>query len=521
MATVHLILNAHLDPIWLWPWQAGLDAALATCRSACERLDAHPDVRFTQGEAWLYREVERADPALFARMRGHIAAGRWEVAGGWWTQPDCNLPSGFALRQQIALGMEWFRDRFGSAPRIACNPDSFGHAATLPALMRAAGQEAYVMMRPQESELALPARLFRWRGQPDGAEVTVFRIADAYCTRTVTRDFVQRATTDLPAGCEHTMCFIGVGDHGGGPTEAQIAWCRANRDAIPGWRLEFSTLARFFAAVAPMTAALPLVVGELQQHAIGCYSVQRSVKTAIRRAEHLLARADAFVGPAGQRRGWERVCLHHFHDTLGGTCIPSAYRQVKDAIGGAAADADQALHHELRRRLRALPDDARQRLVVANASNQPFNGWIEHEPWLESPEGIPARQDFTVVDDADRPVPSQRLEPEALCHGLVRIAFRAALAPNEVRAYHLDYKVPAGAPVNDIPSRWREGAGLPTLTFADGELAPRLVALADDSDTWSHGRDRYADAPNDAQDQPVWSPLTAICAGPLVARAPE
>ena len=31
---VHLIANAHLDPTWLWNWQAGVDEALATFRSA-------------------------------------------------------------------------------------------------------------------------------------------------------------------------------------------------------------------------------------------------------------------------------------------------------------------------------------------------------------------------------------------------------------------------------------------------------------------------------------------------------
>lgn len=47
-----------------------------------------------------------------------------------------------------------------------------------------------------------------------------------------------------------------------------------------------------------------------------------------------------------------------------------------------------------------------------------------------------------------------RLDPEALCHGPVRIAFHATLAPNEVRAYHLDYAVPAAARMGNIPVRW-------------------------------------------------------------------
>ena len=26
---VHMVANAHIDPVWLWPWQAGADEALA------------------------------------------------------------------------------------------------------------------------------------------------------------------------------------------------------------------------------------------------------------------------------------------------------------------------------------------------------------------------------------------------------------------------------------------------------------------------------------------------------------
>jgi alpha-mannosidase len=36
--TVHMVGNAHLDPVWLWPWQSGADEAIATCRSACAEL---------------------------------------------------------------------------------------------------------------------------------------------------------------------------------------------------------------------------------------------------------------------------------------------------------------------------------------------------------------------------------------------------------------------------------------------------------------------------------------------------
>ena len=54
MKTVHVILNAHIDPVWLWPWTAGVDEVLNTCYTMCNLLDRHPDVIFTKGEAWGY-----------------------------------------------------------------------------------------------------------------------------------------------------------------------------------------------------------------------------------------------------------------------------------------------------------------------------------------------------------------------------------------------------------------------------------------------------------------------------------
>jgi glycosyl hydrolase family 38 len=50
-----MIGNAHVDPVWLWSWPAGVDEALATFRAAADRCDEYPEFIFTRGEAWLYR----------------------------------------------------------------------------------------------------------------------------------------------------------------------------------------------------------------------------------------------------------------------------------------------------------------------------------------------------------------------------------------------------------------------------------------------------------------------------------
>jgi hypothetical protein len=39
---LHMIGNAHLDPVWLWRWTEGCAEAIATCWSAVDRLDETP-----------------------------------------------------------------------------------------------------------------------------------------------------------------------------------------------------------------------------------------------------------------------------------------------------------------------------------------------------------------------------------------------------------------------------------------------------------------------------------------------
>ena len=527
---VHLIFNAHIDPIWLWPWQAGVDEVLATCRSACDRLDAHPDMKFSRGEAWVYHQVERLDPALFRRITKFIKQGRWEIVGGWWIQPDCNAPSGFALEHQIDQGKRYFLDRFGQFPAVGYNVDSFGHAATLPGYLRAAGQRYYVMMRPQEHEMELPARLFRWRGYEGGPEVITFRIARAYQLREMNENHLRAATQGLPDGIDDTMCFVGVGNHGGGPTERQIAWLRQHWDAFPGLTLEFSTPARYFQAITRRARKLPLVTGELQMHAIGCYTVHRAVKTSLRRAEHLLDAADRLRAklPAAARRDlpalqdhWRCVAFHQFHDTLGGTCLPSAYPAVLDQLGGVSAAADEILQIGFRRILSSQGWDQLQRIGIYNPSRLDFDGYAEFEPWRDS---LQFTEKNYLLDEKNRKIPCQRIQREAVVtHPLSRIIFPVRVAAGQTAilriaetgtppAHHPDVQASGTTLRNnrgisvDAASGWQ-------LEFGQTRLKPILQLVNDRSDTWSHGLDRYGDAAADA----VWKKPVVIENGPLRA----
>jgi alpha-mannosidase len=525
-----MIFNAHLDPIWLWPWQASLDELLNTCRSACERLDTHKDLVFTRGEAWVYEHIEKLDPKLFKRIQKHVKAKQWEIVGGWYVQPDCNLPSGFAFEKQIELGKKYFRSRFGFFPRIGYNVDTFGHAATLPGLMRAAGQDRYVMMRPQEHEMRLPARLFRWRGYEGGPEVVTFRIARGYGTGDIHLDHVRASTHDIPQGIEHTMCFVGLGDHGGGPTERQIAWIREHQDAIPGCKMVFSSTSSFFDAVAKQTAQLPLVTGELQHHAIGCYTMYLPIKRDLRRAEHALSQAEAMVKAKPRvlahpkeniEKAWQYVCLHQFHDTLGGTCIPSAYPAAHNQLGFARAVADDILQLGLRSKMNALPDDPLQRVIAFNASDVDQDGYTRFEPWLE---GAPWQPHWQLLDEKNNQIPIQILPREAVVawpspHLLFKLAVPAGgMRVLRVRRDGKAKPVASGvcAEMERIVNDAGAACGSWLLEFAKAKcsFAPRLDVIEDPSDTWTHGQDRYMEGPVIGA---RWNPPAVLDHGPLMA----
>ena len=221
---LHMIGNAHIDPVWLWRWPAGVDEALATFRSAADRCDEYPQFVFTRGEAWLYRWVARLEPELSERVDALVRRGQWHVTGSMVVQPDANLPTTEGWRRQLRHGRRYFTERFGLAPTVAYNVDSFGHPASLPDLLAQEGCDAYVFHRPHPDRVALPAPAFRWRGS-GGAEVLGFRIVPGYVTRTEDLGEQVRAALDaMDPALGHAMCFYGVGNHGGGPTRANIEW---------------------------------------------------------------------------------------------------------------------------------------------------------------------------------------------------------------------------------------------------------------------------------------------------------
>ena len=334
--TVHMIGNAHLDVVWLWPWQEGYQEARATFASILDRMDEHPDFVFTCDQVLLLAWAEEQDPAMFARIRQRVAEGRWVNAGGWWVEPDCNLPAGESLVRQGLYGQRFLADRFGRTATVGMNVDPFGHTGMLPQILSGQGMGAYCFLRPMAHEKSLPQNLFRWRA-PDGSEVLGFRIPFEYQSSRETVDrHLEKALAEFEDGARDVMVFYGVGNHGGGPTIRQIETIhRFDRMGSFG-ALPMSSPERYFEQVRRAgTASLPVVEGDLQHHAPGCYSAHSGIKLWQRRAQTALLVAERWAAVVaiteGLRypredleRAWKQVLLNQVHDVLPGSAIETA-----------------------------------------------------------------------------------------------------------------------------------------------------------------------------------------------------
>ncbi len=444
-----MIGNAHLDPAWMWEWGEGMEAFIATCRSALDRMQETSDVVFTCSSAAHYRWVEQVDPDLFRQIQERVAENRWEVVGGWWTQADCNLPSGEGFIRQALLGQRYFVEKFGKPATVGYSPDAFGHNAGLPQLLSGAGLSTYIFCRPDPNELQLPSPLFRWFS-PDGSSVLAYRVPlhyNMYQTtvpkkiQDITRAFndpSDLAADNLPLSAfgKEWAVFYGVGNHGGGPTKEHIRQIVAANNNPEQPDARFGRLDDFFRkAEAEKGRIVPEWKDDLQLNAPGCYSVHATIKKLNRRAENELIRAETLavmesqllrqvssdaVGARMQRiteqiaafrRAWENVCFNHFHDILCGVAVPEALDNAVHLYGEALAIADRISRYALRRIASRIDstvhsETSGQTLVVFNPNGFDLDQHLTFELWHDIDKelwGKPVH--LRVTDEAGNDLP--------------------------------------------------------------------------------------------------------------------
>jgi alpha-mannosidase len=431
--TIHAAGHFHLDPLWLWDKSDGLERFRSTVRAALDLMERNADLTVAASSAALYAYLLRVDPGLFERLTEMVRAERWEPVGGMWVETDEHVPGGEGYARQLLLGQEFFARHFGRTARVAWSPDSFGRYAQLPRLLVEADLEFFAFKRPERSMKRLP-ELFYWAAE-DGSQILTCHLHEYMTFASSLPRRVRDVARDLREPYRHGLLLFGVGNHGGGPTQANIDELHRLQGDPSLPPIVFDTPTHFFQAVRDSGVPIPTVLDHLDYFVGGGYATNASLKAAYRQTEHLLLEAEIAASIASYparrlRRGWEQLAFNQFHDTAAGTCIPEVYPAVLDELAEARSIAREVMLESLHALSNSIDIpfvDGTQPFVVFNGTGRPRRAFVTLNVQLSDPppyHGDPTETHILIGPDSAE-IPMQLVRARAA--PAARVGFIAEL----------------------------------------------------------------------------------------------
>ena len=243
----------------------------------------------------------------------------------------------------------------------------------------------------------------------DGTALPTYRIKEAYHTglhsagpdgdepaagaeRELVETRAAALLSDAISEKSPAMFFVGVGDHGGGPTQVAIDAVQRIRAQTSG-EVAFGSTSSFFGQISRALAqggTLPSVRGDLHMHAVGCYTVVAWMKRENAACEAALAAAENLAGVCELATGvrldvqdtlrsaWTRVLFNQFHDSLGGTCTEEVCEDLRQFYGYARTQADAVVTRATQ--LLAMRADTAVEGSQTAERNQSLNPFVAHFP---------------------------------------------------------------------------------------------------------------------------------------------
>ncbi|MCH0564551.1 MULTISPECIES: glycoside hydrolase family 38 C-terminal domain-containing protein [unclassified Streptomyces] len=344
--------HAHIDSAWLWPLRETVRKVARTVSNMTALLDDEPEFVFAMSQAQQWAWVKEHRPEVWARVKKAVAEGRFVPAGGMWVESDTNMPGSEAMARQFVHGKRFFLDEFGIDNDEAWLPDTFGFAAGLPQIIRAAGSRYLLTQKISWSRTnTFPHHTFRWEGI-DGTRIfTHFPPVDTYNCSMKGSELAHAARNFKDKGvARHSLAPTGWGDGGGGTTREMVAKAARVHDLEGSPTVAWEPPSAFFARAEAENPEPPVWVGELylELHRATLTSQART-KQGNRRSEHLLREAELWAATAAVRTGapypyqeldriWKTVLLHQFHDILPGSSIAWVHREARAAYDRITAE---------------------------------------------------------------------------------------------------------------------------------------------------------------------------------------
>ncbi|HOX40441.1 MAG TPA: glycoside hydrolase family 38 C-terminal domain-containing protein [Candidatus Brocadiia bacterium] len=415
-----LVGHAHVDVAYHWRVRQGIRKNARTAVVQLALMDEYPEAKYCHTQPYVYEEMKEHYPELFSRIKQKVRSGQWELVGGMYVEPDCNVPSGESLVRQCMIGKLFYLREFGVDVDTCWLPDVFGNSWIMPQILARSGIKYFVSnkMSTWNDTNRFPHTNFIWKGV-DGTEVASCVPASHFISW-LSADQLLANWQGFQEKTEvgESMNMYGFGDGGGGLTREMLEKARrirrfpglpetrqiggkqyldeafANRDTLGVWDDEL---------YLEMHRGTSTTKGALKR-------LNRKCEIAARDAEVFSVIASRFGAPAPRERlavAWKRILVNQFHDILPGSHTTPVGREAEETYRASLSE------------LETLSADALKAIAsnVAPMSKDGsdwiiFNslGWVRRDVVRIPVDG---GKEWVVEDSAGREIPCQLIRDGA------------------------------------------------------------------------------------------------------------
>lgn len=395
---VDVVVHTHWDREWYLPYQTTVARLAHVLEAVVSQLEAGTLQGFLfDGQTVAFEDIAaHGEPALVQRVREAVQRGQVAL-GPWYVMADEFLCSGESLLRNLETGIA-DAVRAGGLQRVGYLPDSFGHVAQMPRLLREFGIEVAVLWRGADAATTS----FEWEA-PGGVSVGTVFLPEGYYQHALN---LPQAHEELLAllrrlkarSAVPRLLFTQGGDHllPGAGMSARLSAFNAAQDEF---ELVPATLAEHAQALLAATPGRERLIGELRANRQAfvlpdVLSTRRHLKRLHDQAEdRLLGALEPLLActvpgahwPArALEQAWRLLLQQQAHDSICGCSTDEVHREMVQRFASLQQRLD-ALHvHALAaagmvslRRHAGGPDvwadDAR--CTVFNPLPQPLQGW--------------------------------------------------------------------------------------------------------------------------------------------------
>lgn len=391
---VFLVSHFHWDREWYRPMEAFRARLVDAVDAVLDLLADDPGYCFVlDGQAVVIEDYLAIRPGRRGELETGVRQGRLGV-GPWYVQPDSLLPSGEAHVRNLLIGRRVAR-QLGPVSTVAYVPDSFGHPAQFPQLLRGFGLDGFVYWRGNGSELDRLGPRWCWRA-PDGSEIRALHLTEGY--------FGAAALDADPDVAAARLAGLAakLAEHGEEPVLLMNGFDHLPPDSNTGEVTERLTgqvdgavrraLLDDAVAATPPADSVDSFEGELVGGRIanllqGVWSARMPLKLRNRRIEALLegwAEPFAALGEvlglhdehAALDLAWRSLLKNQAHDSICGCSTDATHERMIGRYDDAERLGAETLRRLLERLagrdpIRRLPESVEQQVVVFNPSPHP------------------------------------------------------------------------------------------------------------------------------------------------------